>query len=406
MRKRILAMLLGVSLVATALIGCGSGTKTNEETQTGKETQGSEETQAGEEAQTSNESGEVKMARIGVLMFDYDGDQGRNVKAYCEELSKTMELEFEFVQYEAGGSNHLDCVDELITQGVDGIITTFADSGMDVTMKACEDAEVYLAHYAAVPGKSDYDLLSASQYYLGAIADGNADYSTYGAKAAEVAVNAGLKHIGVAGFPFDAKPEMAEIEKGFRDTLAELDSEVEVYDYHNVFFTADNGTDVYLSEHPEMDGFFGMGSGIFFNYPAITEANKSREQKVTMLTCGIYTDDATKADFESGSIIFGTAAPIEGVIAPIVLMFDKINGNVYDDMPEKAPLMSSSNLYVTNADELDTFLESTCYGTPGKYLISVEETKNMSKTYNADATFAELETSLVHLSLEEIAASN
>ena len=84
-------------------------------------------------------------------------------------------------------------------------------------------------------------------YYLGAIADGDADYSAYGAKAAEVAVAAGLKHIGIAGFPAVAKPEMAVIEKAFRDKLAELDPTAEVYEYHDVFFTPENGTDVYLA---------------------------------------------------------------------------------------------------------------------------------------------------------------
>ena len=44
-----------------------------------------------------------------------------------------------------------------------------------------------------------------------------------------------------------------------------------------------------------------------------------------MLSLGVYTDDATKADFESGNIIYGTAAPIEGILAPIILAIDTVN---------------------------------------------------------------------------------
>lgn len=384
MKKQMMAVLLSAAMVM-GVTGCaGSNSAT--------------------EATGGTDASGTKTPKIGVLMFDYDGDQGKNVKEYCTQIGETMGIDFEFVKYEAGGSDHLDCVDELITKGVDGIITSFADSGMDVTIKTCEDAGVYLAHYAAVPNDADYETLAQSEYYIGAVADGNADYSEYGKKAAEVVVDAGLQHIGIAGFPKDAKPEMAEIEDGFRSTLAELDPSVEVYDYHDVFFTADNGTDVYLAEHPEMDGFFGMGSGLFFNYPAITEANKTRDQKVTMLACGIFTDESTINDFANGNLILGTCGPVEGIAADVVLMYDKINGNAYDDAPESAPIISTSNLYVTNAEEMNEFLASTCYGTAGKFMISADEVRDMSKTCNSDATYAELTDVMSHLSLEDAAA--
>ena len=135
MKKKLLTLLLTIAMAITLLVGCGNT--------------------------TSNSGSDVQPVKIGILMFDFDGDQGKNVKAYCEELSKVMEVSFVFVKYQAGGSDHLDCVDQLITQGVDVIITTFADSGMDVTIKTCEEAGVYLAHYAAVPSDADYEILSA-----------------------------------------------------------------------------------------------------------------------------------------------------------------------------------------------------------------------------------------------------
>lgn len=375
-KKSVLSLLLAVVIFTMLFTGCKNGTSGNGDNKEGADT---------------------KAVRIGIINYDYSGEQGAAFKEYLKYLEKDKELNVKFIFSisQANDEEHIKAVDALITQGVDGIISSM-DMAQEAIIKACEEAGVYYANTNA-SNPDVFDKVKKSKFFLGQVADGKVDGTELGEIAAKIVMDNKFKHVGVTSFPQKMIKMQEQVDKAFRQKLKQLDTEgtVEVYKTHEHFFDG-SGIDTYINSHPEQDAEFAIGSGLQYDYPKIVAAGK--KGKVKLISVGMATDKATLQEFKDGNIVMGTASSVESVAGPLALMIDKLNGNQYKDF-KGAEQFDSNPVIVSNYEDAINFSKYT-FGRGGKPIISTEKFKELMVTFNKDATFAGLKDQLTKLDLK------
>ena len=108
----------------------------------------------------------------------------------------------------------------LISSGCNGIIMCM-DSAMASVMEECALAEVYVAGYLC-DFETSFDTIKDNPYFLGTICDGEYNNASIGAEAATLALEDGVKNIGVVTFPLRYYPHKAE-------AIAEFQARIDEY---------------------------------------------------------------------------------------------------------------------------------------------------------------------------------
>jgi len=332
-------------------------------------------------ASCSSESGAYK---IGVLMYNYTDIQGLEVKAYGEYLEDNFNVEFEYVVVGSEDDKHVQAIENLIAQGVDGIISgyeTVLKNSVDLTSEAGIYYSVMLAK-----ATQDLDTVSTNEYFLGGIEQFGHDSSELGAKYAEAANEAGLSHIGITSFQPFLFLDAPNIISGFNSRLLELNPNATVYDpYYHMFDVAEisNGVTNYMTENSEMDGIFALGSGMDFIYPALV--NSGQAEKVKLLTLG-YNASSGQAFMNDELTMGGTSDVTQALAYSFALIYDHLEGTYYDHEINGSisyPTFSSKN-------ELDLFKKYTVANDKSQGSVTAEELKQVMKSFNENATYQDL----------------
>ncbi len=345
-----------------------------------------------------------KAVKIGVINFDYSTLAGSTLKKYLEYLEKDSDLNVKFVfsTSQANDQEHLAAVDALITQGVDGILSSL-DSGQEAVVKACNDAEVYYANYNTASISDTFSKVKDSKYFVGQVADGKVDASELGEIAAQVVIENGFKNVGITSFPQKMILGQGKADQAFRKKMKELDPNgaVKIYDTHEHFFDG-SGIDTYINTNSEMDALFGLGAGLQFDYPKIVSANK--KGKVKLLAIGMQTDSATTQEFKNGDIVMGTISNVEAIAAPLVIMLDALNGNKYSDY-NGALQLDGTTMVIKNSEDVDNLTKYTYYG-EGQPLVTTDDLKDLMVTFNEKATLSNLKSELLKMDLKDAVEKN
>lgn len=346
---------------------------------------------------TNNASGKEKeKINIGVMLYNYTDIQGQEIKSYCAYLENNFDVKFNYATVGSSEEDHIKGLENLLASGVDGVISGY-DTALEQSVSLAEEAGVY---YAVVLG--DVDGSVVSDYFVGGIKQFGDNPADLGAIYAEKAYSAGARNIGVTSFPEFAFRDAPAIISGLTEKMKELDvnDEVTIYptEYHS--FAPENASDAVtkiISEHPEVDTIFGLGSGMDFVYPAILN---SSTPGIRLLALGY--NNSTTAGLEYGNILMaGTNNYTQIVANAFAQLYDRIKGKVYPDWQ-----LNGRVDYVTlkSVEEANSFNKYVIPNVKSEGSVTADELKEVMMTYNESATWESLQ-KLTTRTLSEIEAA-
>ncbi|GJM79825.1 hypothetical protein HMSSN139_23210 [Paenibacillus sp. HMSSN-139] len=271
------------------------------------------------------------------------------------------------------------------------------DTALEQSVSLAEEAGVY---YAVALAEVDEQV--SSDYFVGGIKQFGENPEELGAKYAERAYAAGAKHIGITSFLEFAFVDAPAMIKGFNDKMKELDPQGEVTVYPTEFhsFAPENAVDAVtkvISDHPEVDAIFGMGSGMDYVYPAILNSTKPG---TPLLALGY--NDTTEEGLESGKVLMAGTNNYGQVIAnAFAQIYDRLNGKTYADWKPNGYV---NYVTLTSIEEAQDFKNYIIPEDKANGPVTADELKNVMLTYNDEATWASLQ-ELTSRTLAEIKAA-
>lgn len=340
----------------------------------------------------SNSDSKAKHHKIAVGYYTDNGAALTAIKAYLEGVKDDLDCEFEVFTISTYDENaNLTKVQEMIAAGYEGILMS-ADMGTQAILEECEKADVYLAGFLCDYNESFYtnkDAIFGSDHFLGTINDGEFDKTAYVEEISQDIINAGYKKVGLITFPEWAYPLQKVIAEMMMEKFDAAGVEY-VEPIQLSFTTLSAGEPTYLDDHKDIDCIFSICAGTNFVYPDLVAAGRT---DIALYTAG-FEGTADADNYRSnGDGVFKSicCTPIEGIAYPLVLMVDKLNGVAFEDMPEE-PDRLPINQYVILTDDEMAAMQKTIYCT-GNFADTVLDgaaLKNLCKTFNDDATYAEL----------------
>ncbi len=279
-------------------------------------------------------------------------------------------------------------LEDLITQGADGIVVVSGMYDMVGLLETCADAGVYLACAVSAPSQDDMDLILEDEYlmeyFLGMSGVSIADEYAAGEKIADAAIelaNGGTVAVmGMQGF-VKTSYQYQRLE-GVRAVLGDL------YD-ENMFFniewgdaTMTLGSDL-LAQAPASVATTTAGADILCG---LVSAKKLAD--TTQIAAIGYVDNSYLTFFNSGALDYCEAVYGEYAAGAFVLMYNWLHDGVrwISDMGDFAwcevPCVS-----VANAEEMGQWLEYC--GTVEKSPYTIDDVKSLLVSENPDADYAQ-----------------
>lgn len=399
MKKRIISLVLIVVLAMSLIVGCGS-------------------------KENSGENGKVKNVKIGVILYNYTDIQGKEIKNYCDNyLAKEFPVSFEYQTASSGDNEaHLQAVDSLISTGCDAIMSGY-DTVVGESMEKCDSAKVYYGilfgeakDEADKDGKyneygnwgtTDQSNLYYSDYFLGGIYQFGADHGeALGEKYGQAVVDAGMKNVGAISFPSYAFSDAITICQGFSKVLEANGVNICPNEDTNSlpaeagFTTVGDDTKAYIAKYPEMDGLFGLSSGMDMVLPAVNEVGRlwseSNSGDGAMKMAALGYNESSEKYLENGTLLIGgTNNYVESVAYLFTMMFDAVNGNNMKTDDASGFEYNASISYPTfsNAEELkdfQTYVLTTTADDFSTCSITADEMKTVMKAYDGSGSWTEL----------------
>ena len=367
----------------------------------------------------SADAGDFKKAKIAVCLYEDSTDFSRGMQDYFQKLGEAMNVDVTFSLYSMmDEASNIDTTIQLISSGVDGIIGT-TDVGTSTIIDECAAAGVYYASYLNDLNASyatDYENVFENEYFLGAIADGyTSDSNEFGdlyfnslLQYNEEHADAPLTHVSFTVFPAFSHPGQTASAMRFMELVDEYNETAELpitYD------PLDENVDVlqfapldetYFSKHADIDAIISFADGCGFVYPTMVSAGV--DSKIKLISSG-FNVTMVENFGSKGTQTFQQmmGSPFEGIIYPMVLMVNKINGVEFADQPETAERISSS-IFVANNDEMMEKMMNSLYVTydAQKGLITPETIAELTAVANPDATYAGLVEKAQSFSLDQV----
>lgn len=369
--------------------------------------------------EAASNSADFKKSKIAVCVYEDSTEFSKGMQDYFKKLGEAMNVEIVIGLYSMmDEAANIETTTQLISSGVDGIIGT-TDVGTSTIIDECEAAGVYYASYLNDLNASfamDHDHVFNNEYFLGAIADGyTSDSDALGdlyfdslIQYNETHADAPLTHVAFTVFPAFSHPQQTASAMKFAGLVEEynktaetpitvdpLDENVDVLQFASL-------DETYFSKHADIDAIICFADGGSFVYPTMVSAGV--DTSIKLFTAGF--NDSLEANFGSNGTqtlqqVMGS--PFEGIIYPLVLMVNKLNGVEFADQPEQAERISSS-LFVANSDESMKQMMNSLYVTydASKGLITPETIVDLTAVANPDATYAGLVEKAQSFSLDQV----
>lgn len=373
--KKLLAPLLALAMVF-ALCACG----------------GPGDEPVGEQSESPNQNiqytDEAKEFTIGFLGSMFGTGQDLTVKNYIENVllpnlpNVTAVYSTAFYNIE----DEKTALEDLITQGADGIVVVSGMYDMVGLLETCADADVYLACAVSAPSQDDMDLILEDEallkYFIGMSGVSIKDEFAAGEKIAQAAIDLSkggtVAVLGMQGF-VKTSYQYQRLE-GVRAALGDL------YD-ENLFFNIEWG-----------DGTMTLGSDLLAQGPAAVATTTAGAD----ILCGLvsakkltdstqvaaigYIDKSYQTFFNSGALDYCEAVYGEYAAGAFILMYNWLNNGLRwsSEMGNFAwcelPCVS-----VPDAASMTQWLEYC--GTADKSPFSIDDVKSLLVQYNHDATY-------------------
>ena len=308
--------------------------------------------------------------KIGIGLYQDQGPAVTATREFLKGISEELNCEFTYVTLsQTDEAANKTAAQQLISSGCKGLILTM-DSATEAILEECEKAGVYLGGYLA-DYETSFDKVKDNPNFVGTVVDGRYSGTAWGEEIAERIINDGYKNIGMIKFPSFAFPHQNEMDAAFRAKIEEYNKTAA--DNEKITVQAET-TELmfqplsadYFSANPNIDAIFGMCAGVDFIYPTLTQNNKTN---IKLYTAGFSVDDSVLGNFgTSGNGCFQELvfSNVEAIAYPLVMLLNKIEGKEFEDAPAEAQRVDSSQIRITNNEELDTVKEKSMYYT-GKF---------------------------------------
>lgn len=308
--------------------------------------------------------------KIGIGLYQDQGPAVTATREFLKGISEELNCEFTYVTLsQTDEAANKTAAQQLISSGCKGLILTM-DSATEAILEECEKAGVYLGGYLA-DYETSFDKVKDNPNFVGTVVDGRYSGTAWGEEIAERIINDGYKNIGMIKFPSFAFPHQNEMDAAFRAKIEEYnktaadDEKITVQAETTELMFQPLSAD-YFSANPNIDAIFGMCAGVDFIYPTLTQNNKTN---IKLYTAGFSVDDSVLGNFgTSGNGCFQELvfSNVEAIVYPLVMLLNKIEGKEFEDAPSEAQRVDSSQIRITNNEELDTVKEKSMYYT-GKF---------------------------------------
>lgn len=308
--------------------------------------------------------------KIGIGLYQDQGPAVTATREFLKGISEELNCEFTYVTLsQTDEAANKTAAQQLISSGCKGLILTM-DSATEAILEECEKAGVYLGGYLA-DYETSFDKVKDNPNFVGTVVDGRYSGTAWGEEIAERIINDGYKNIGMIKFPSFAFPHQNEMDAAFRAKIEEYnktaadDEKITVQAETTELMFQPLSAD-YFSANPNIDAIFGMCAGVDFIYPTLTQNNKTN---IKLYTAGFSVDDSVLNNFgTSGNGCFQELvfSNVEAIVYPLVMLLNKIEGKEFEDTPSEAQRVDSSQIRITNNEELDIVKEKSMYYT-GKF---------------------------------------
>ena len=308
--------------------------------------------------------------KIGIGLYQDQGPAVTATREFLKGISEELNCEFTYVTLsQTDEAANKTAAQQLISSGCKGLILTM-DSATEAILEECEKAGVYLGGYLA-DYETSFDKVKDNPNFVGTVVDGRYSGTEWGEEIAERIINDGYKNIGMIKFPSFAFPHQNEMDAAFRAKIDEYnktaaDSEKITVQAETTELMFQPLSADYFSANPNIDAIYGMCAGVDFIYPTLTQNNKTN---IKLYTAGFSVDDSVLNNFgTSGNGCFQELvfSNVEAITYPLVMLLNKIEGKEFEDAPSEAQRVDSSQIRITNNEELDTVKEKSMYYT-GKF---------------------------------------
>ena len=390
--KKLLTLILALAL-ALALCACGGpgGTETSKP--------------PADPTQNVVYTDEAKEFTIGFLGSMFGTGQDLTVKNYIENVllpnlpNVTAVYSTAFYNIEA----EKEALEDLITQGADGIVVVSGLYDVVGLLETCADAGVYMACSVSAPPQSDLEYIlddeTLMEYFIGmsgvSIADEYAAGEKIAAAAIEMAGDGSIAVLGMQGFVEDSY-QYQRLE-GVRAALGDR------YDA-NMFFniewgdaTMTMGSDL-LAQAPKAVATTTAGADILCGLVAAKKMTDT-----TQVAAIGYVDKSYQTFFNSGALDYCEAVYGEYVAGAFVLMYNWLNNGLrWTSDKGNFAWCEIPCISIPDAAAMAQWLEYC--GTVEKSPFSFEDVKSCLVQYNHEATYEEFETLMKAVDMESVQA--
>ena len=391
--KKLLALLLALVMVF-ALCACGNSDNTPGKN-TGNPSQG----------QDVVYTDEAKEFTIGFLGSMFGTGQDLTVKNYIENVL-LPELPNVTAVYSTAFYNIEDektALEDLITQGADGIVVVSGMYDIVGLLETCADAGVYMACAVSAPPQSDLDYILDDdylmEYFLGMAGVSIDDEYAAGEKIAEAALDmaAGgtIAVLGMQGFVQDSY-QYQRLE-GVRAALGDAYDEDMFFNIEWGDSTMTLGSDL-LAQGPQAVATTTAGADILCG---LVSAKKLTES--TQVAAIGYVDNTYLTYFNSGALDYCEAVYGEYAAGAFILMYNWLNNNLRwsSDMGNYAwceiPCVS-----IPDADSMAQWLEYC--GTVENSPFTIDDVKSCLVQYNNAVTYEDYEALMQAVDMSSVQA--
>lgn len=385
MKKRIISLAMVVMMFVVGcfgLVGCG-----------GKK----------EEGKTD------RKVKIGVIMYGYNDDQGKNTKEYCSYLEENFNVEFVYEATDYNDDAHINCLENLISTGCDAVISAY-DTSLESSIQTCESAGVYYVLALDHASPSDANNVD-SEYFIGGTTQFGGDEAALGETYAQALLQTEYTNVSGVSFPEFAFVEAPAIYASFKAVAEAGDKKVSDLVFASGFSAADVQTATGNAIGSDTEVIFGMSSGLDFVYPEL----KNNHPDVKLIALGY--NDSAEALIEAGTLIAGgTNNYIQSMASSFVRVMNAVQETSYTDASDGQYNMTEGDVTVVNgvagypvyAKENIADFKTYAMGRGDNGMkdgaVTAEEIKSVLLSENADATLADLN-ALTSRSIEEIKAA-
>ena len=403
MKKRLLAVVLSLTMTAGLLMGCGSAAEENAAPETEEARETGTETEAAQAAQEVAENvqgtGDPEPFKIG-FPWDTSSTDPTWISIY-DSVKVAVEAaggELVNVQTDLSADDLINNVSELISRDCDGILFMPASDSMLPTVDAmCAEAGVYWGTmFRTISDEEIREQVYASEWFAGGCNENDEECAANVVKTMASMRVENLCCINIAKGDTSSDLRDMGAAKGAEEAGVKI-----LNTTYDIAVTTDMTKTIesYIAAYPEMDGILLLGTYCDAALPTIEKA-LSDHNKAGEVIVGRIDFDSTMGEYlEAGSfhVSYGGQQQIDPLISSVIL----VNKVIGTPLEEEGPcIIITPYLELTTAEESTQFNEFFLGDTT---VYTKEEIKeSMIRFYDPNVTKESVEKLLEGFSIADV----